>query len=434
MKSVERLSLSDLATVYGCCGLFDMCSDEDLVSLSMQGADPFLDWIGWESTDLCVIKKEFITWIRPEQSQGDCTPGYLADPCAEPNSVEFGKCDFTLEDFGRLRRKGPVRDVTMNDIRYCDRQPRYRLDGTQISDDREFDAVVLAEALLQDLRRMVITGNAATPGQFSGLESLVVTGYTNSSGGACEIMDSHVVNWNSNGMAGGAGITVNGDAITATWNFIDVLLAIWRRKVQRIMLAPTLASRIGGGVDVILLLPSSLINCLLDHYTCWSVCDGSQYNEVALQSYEARQFRNSLLGGRFGYGEITLDNTKIPLLAYDWELQKSPSCGDMYLLVGGVGNIKAMSGQFNNMAGVPGAFPDGDYWVSDGGRFLHWSVQDETCIEEREEIRPRILSWTPWANTRFQNVCCDTVLDPLSPDPCETSFFVESSFSAAACP
>ena len=56
----ERLTISTMATIYGCCGLFDLCSDADLVSLSLQGADPFLDWIGWQATLECIVKKSFI--------------------------------------------------------------------------------------------------------------------------------------------------------------------------------------------------------------------------------------------------------------------------------------------------------------------------------------------------------------------------------------
>jgi len=429
----RRMSVSDLATIYGCCELFDMCSDDALVSLTMQGADPFLDWLGWEGTDVCVIKKNFISWMRPDQYLGDCTEGYQADPCETPNSIEWGACDFTLEDFGRLRRRGPVRDVTYNDVRYCEKQPRYRLDGTRIEDIREFDSVVVAEVLLQDLRRMVITGNGATAGQFDGLEHLVVTGYTNSSGGHCTSMDSLVVDWNNNGMAGGAGITVNGDAIAATWNFVDVLLAVYRRVVQRIRWAPTLAAQLGRGLDMILVMPDFLAQCLLDFYTCWRVCDGSQYNETALQTYEARQFRQSLLGGRFGGGKIWLDGFEISILPYEWELIKGPSCGDIYLLTGAVGGLKTISSQYLDMNSVPDAYPTDKFWVSDGGRFLHWLETDETCVAQREEIRPRMLMWAPWAQVRFQDVCCQTVLDPLSPNPCDTSFFPESSFSVAAC-
>jgi hypothetical protein len=308
------------------------------------------------------------------------------------------------------------------------------LDGTQINDDREYDARVIAEVQLQDLRRMVITGNAVTAGQFSGLENLVVNNYTDSGGRRCAIMDSIVVDWGHNGLAGGAGITWNGNAIAATWNFVDVLLDVWRRIRQRITYSPTLASQLGAGLDVILLMPSFLTRCVLDHYTCWSVCDGSQYNEVALQSFEARTFRNNLLGGRFGHGRIFLDGFEIPLLGYDWELIQGPHCGDIYLLTGSVGNVKTLNGEYLNMNTVPGAYPEADYSVSDGGRFLRWVQRDHTCVQQIAELRPRMLSWAPWTNARFQDVCCDTPTGPLSPDPCETSFFPETSFSVAECP
>ncbi len=214
--TVQRLAVDDLATIYGCCGLFDLCADEDLMSLHFQGADPFLDWLGWQGTLDCLIMREFIAWMRPEYSQGVRTVGYLDNPCDDPNEVEWGKCDFCLEDFARLRREGPVRDVTYNDVRYCFKQPRYRLDGTMINDDREYDARVITEVILQDFRRMLVTGNAVTGGQFNGLQQLVATGYTNTSGGACQAMDSIVVDWNSNGGAGGACITWDGNAVAAT--------------------------------------------------------------------------------------------------------------------------------------------------------------------------------------------------------------------------
>jgi len=435
MDKIRRtdMSLSDLATVYGCCGIFDMCSDEDLVSLSKEGADPFLDWLGWQRTTDCIVKREFIAWMRPDQSGDDCTDGYLGDPCAEAEGVEWGKCDFTLEDWGRIRRQGPVRDVTMNDVRYCERQPRYRLDGTMITDDREYDAVVVSEIVLQDLRRYVITGNATTAGLFDGLERLVRTGYTNASGGSCQMMDSIVVDWNSNGMDGGAGITVNGDAIAATWNFVDVLLDAMRVIRQRISWSPTLASQPLNVGDIVLVLPNFAISCLLDHYTCWRVCDGSQYNEVALQSYEARQFRDKLNGGMFGFGRVFLNQFEIPLIGYDWELIKGPTRFDAYLLTGQVGNIETFNGEYLDMTTVPSAYPEADYSVSDGGRFLRWVNRDETCVRQVMEFRPRMLCWAPWAQVRFQDVVCNTPMGPLSPDPCATSFFPMESFSVAAC-
>ena len=429
----ERLTESSLATIHGCCGLFDMCSDVDVLSLSLQGADKFLDWIGWQASDVCIIKKEFLSWIRPEYSQGSPTAGYLADPCAEPNDVEWGKCDFTLTDFARFRRGGPTRDVTEVDLKYCEAQPRYRLDGSQIMNDKEYDMRIAAEVLLQDLRRQFVIGNTATPGQFDGLQQLVVNGYTNSDGVRCQIMDSQVVNWNAHALGGGAGITVNGNAIAATYDFIDVLLDIFRNIRQRISWSPSLAAQPLSIGDIVLVMPSHMIRCLLDFYTCWSVCEGRQYNEANLQTFEARTFRNSLMGGKFGDGRIFLDGFEIPLIAYDWELIKGPNLSDIYMLTGQIGNMKTMHGQYLNMNAAMSEYPELNYSVTDGGRILNWTVRDHTCSQQIIEMRPRLLSWAPWANARFQNVRCTTPLGPISPDPTDTSFFPETSFVIAEC-
>jgi len=324
----------------------------------------------------------------------------------------------------------------MNDVRYCERQPRYRLDGTRITDDREFDARVIAEVQLQDLRRMVVNGNRTTAGQFDGLQRLVRTGYTNQDGSLCQLMDSIVIDWNSNGMNGGAGITWNGGAIAATWSFIDVLLDVARHIRQRISWSPTLASQPMGVGDMVLAAPTHIIRCILDAFTCWSVCDGSQFNEVAIQSYEARQFRNNLNGGMFGWGRIFLDQFEIPLIAYDWDgMITGPTTGDAYLLTGSVGAVKTLQGQYLDMRTVPSAYPEASYSVSDGGRFLRWVERDGTCVQQHAEFRPRLISWAPWTNARFQDVACHTPGGPLSPDPCAGfSFFPLSPFSPAECP
>lgn len=432
LAPVQRLTESDIATVYGCCGVFDMCSDRDLMSLSFQGSDPFLDWVGWQATDVCVIKKNFITYMRPQYTDGTPTVGYASDPCAPANSVEWGTCDFTLEDFARIRRAGPVRDLTKTTMRMCEIQPRYRLDGTMINNDLEYDSVIATEVLLQDIRNMVITGNAATPGMADGLERLVRNGYVDSQGRTCQAMDSIVIDWNSNTMDGGAGITWNGAAISATANFVDVLRATIRRVWQRIKMAPALQAQQPRMGDQILLLPDFLAQCLLNAYTCWSVCPGAQFNEANINTLDARAFRDNLNGGLFGAGRIFIDGVEIPLLTYDWSLIKGPTHGDIYFLTGSWGALKLIQGQYLNMNPIVQQRPR-SYWATDGGRLLHWSEQDETCDKHTVEMRPRWLSWAPWAQVRFQDVQCSVPGGPLSPDPLETSFFPTQSFLGAEC-
>lgn len=430
-RDVAGLSVSSLATVYGCCGLFDLCGDADLMSLSFEGANKFLDWIGWEKTDVCKIQKYFITYTRPAYSGGEPTSGVVADPCGDENGVEWGKCDFVLTDFARLRRHGPVRDTTKIGLRLCENQPRYRLDGTPITDDREYDMYIVTEVILQDLKALVISGNASNEGEADGLENLIVDNYHDSQGRRCSSMDSFVVDWNANTLDGGAGITWNGQAIGATFNFIDVLQAIYRRVRARIALSPALSARDLSVGDMIFVMPDDYIDCLLNFYTCWRVCPGEQYNENNLQSFDARNFRNSLNGGMFGAGRIFLHGFEIPIMPYSWGLLKGPTRFDGYLLTGQIGGIKLIQGQYNDMSGA--ASRKDRYSFTDGGRLLTWGEDDKTCERRVVEMQPRLLAWAPWAQARFIDLKCSTVLGPMSPDP-TSSFFPETSFNGAECP
>jgi len=429
------LTAGTYPSMSGCCGLFDMCSDQDLMSLSLQGTNKFLDWLGWERTNVCLIKKNFITWVRPEPTTPRGTvrsSGHITDPCGVSHGVDWGMCDFTLEDFGFIRRHGPVRNATRNDLKMCELQPRYRLDGTPITGDAEFDMRIATEGILQDLKRDVITGSILVGGSFDGLDALVKTGYTDSLGHNCNMMDSIVIDWNSNTMAGGAGITWNGAAVGINFNFVSVLLAAIRAELDRISWSPTLSSQTMNVGDIVFVAPTATLRCLLDSYTCWSVCPGDASNPAVLLTYEARAFRNSLNGGMFGAGRIFLDGFEVPLVAYDWGLTKGSGVADAYLLTGHVGNIRTISGQYQDLTGSPVAYPDAGYSVTDGGRFLTWLNRTQTCVQREVEIHPRLLMWAPWAQTRFMNIACAQPGPILNPDPW-TSWFPETSFLTPAC-
>lgn len=426
------MSIEDTpATPYGCCGLFDMCSDEDVLSLSLMGMDRFLDWLGWMPSTVCIVHRSFITWAGPEgTAAGTPSEGYLNNPCDDPNSFEYGICDWEIEDFGRLRRDAPTREAD-KPLTLCENEPRWRLDGTRVSTEYEWDALFIAEALAQDIQRYTITGNAATGGLYNGLQQIVTTGYTDTHGHTCTTMDSIVIDWNGNGMNGGAGITWNGNAVAATFNLIDVLRAVFRRIRTRIRYAKRLNRPLRVG-DIILVLPTDFTYCLLDAFTCWSVCEGAEFNEVNMDTYEARTFRNNLMGGTFGDGRIFLDSFEIPLLGYDWELINGPTTFDMYMLTGQIGNIKLLYYEYLDMR--TSQTLNGKLTPIETGRFLQWIESDHTCYTQNMEIKPRLICWAPWAQVRFQDITCDLVTDPISPDPTETSFFPEDSFSVAECP
>ncbi|GAG24612.1 unnamed protein product, partial [marine sediment metagenome] len=257
---------------FGCCDFFDNCADE-VFSLYYQGSLDLLDWMGFAPTDECKRSVEFIPCIGPEQAEGVDTGGYIADPCAEPNGIRFGSCSLDVEDFGRYGRKSPTRDI-YKPRNYCKTRPRRFLDGSPIVSEDMWDMTFVMDQMLNDIRKHLITGNAATPGQFDGLQQWVTTGYE------CEAIDGHVLNWNNNGMAGGAGITYQGAATSPGYDLVDWLLDLLRNIKERISWSKLLrGKRIGIG-DLIIVLPGFMARCLLDFYTCWSVCPGAEFNEV----------------------------------------------------------------------------------------------------------------------------------------------------------
>lgn len=404
--------------LFGCEPLFDICSDAALMSLSFEGTAPFLDWIGWERTDVCVIKKNFINFVRAEKSGGNKSAGWLADPCADPNSYEVDYCDFTLTDFARLRRESPTRDVTKNNLRYCDIQPRYRLDGSQITNQREYDFRLATEVLLQDLKPMIVDGNKSTSGQFSGLELLVKTGYTDSDGSSCPAMDSIVIDFNGNDLDGGNGITWNGSAVANTYGYIDLLHAAYRRIRHRIRMAPALAAQRLREGDMVLLLPEDFAPCVLDAFNCWSFCGGDQ---TLIDTQAARQNRNALNEGPFGAGHIELDGFNIPLMPYDWGLISSGETFDSYLLTGAVGNVKLIQGQYNDLEKAANDRPD-KFASTDGGRLLNWGEDRHTCEVQVVEMQPRLLMWAPWAQARIMDAVCAVPGGVISADPWNTYF------------
>lgn len=426
---VRRLTLAtgvpDSPWIADATPFFARCENE-LMSLSYGGRMSLLDMLfNWRVSDVYTRSFNFLTYLRPAYSGGNPTVGYLSDPCADPAGFDYGTSEYTLEDFGRYGRMGPVREI-LRATRYCETDPRYRLDGSPIVREFEWDLRFILDTQMQDLYRHVITGNASTPGQFDGLQQWINTGYNSS------LLDSMVFNWAGNDLngTGGGTKTLNNVSLTGSYPFINYLLAVMRRFMQRISWSPMLAAEAENGVDFVLVLPKFLAECLLDAYTCWSVCEGGEFNPVNLMTYEARNFRDSLNGGRFGGGFIRLDGRVIDLFPYDWNTMHGSQRGDVYFLTRSVGNILLWQGETLDAGAAAAemqAEGHNEYFSTDGGRVIGVTEVDNLCRTTKAWIRPRIYTTAPWLQARFMNVECASVLDPISPDPI-SSFFPLTSF------
>lgn len=426
---VQRaMTVSTEASPFGCCNFFDLCSDDDIMALHYQGALGLLDWLGFSPVEECYRSLHFVEYVRPAQSEGADTPGYISDPCADPNGVEYGVTKLTVEDFGLVGRQGPTRKI-LAPTRYCRNEPRWRLSGQQITDEREWDMAMTMDALLHDMRQLVVTGNAGTPGQFDGLQRWVKTGYSSS------MLDSIVIDWNGNTMAGGAGATWNGQAVGSGFGFMDVLMEALDQIRYRISWSNQLRNQQFNVGDIVLVLPYAAVKCVLDAFTCWRVCEGSQYNETVLQSLEARTFRQSLLGGLYGYGKIEISGIEIPLLVHDEGMINGPTLNDIYLLTGSIGSVRLWEGEILDAARVVREMMDGgDFFTTDSGRVLGRVDSENLCRTLKMWMAPRLFNRAPWAQVRFQDVKCTHAGPVISSDPSDTSFYPLTSFVPAVCP
>lgn len=425
------LGVNPKISPFGCCNFFDTCSDEGLFTLFFNGQLDLLDWMGFETSDVCFREIEYLNFVSP----ANCNETGVVAACEEPKGIDFGSCSQSIEDFGSYGRRGPTRRAD-KPVKYCENSPMRFIDGTKVASESQWDEFFTMNQMLTDIRKALITGNNATVEQFDGLEQIVTTGY------ACESLDSYVVDWNGNPMGGGAGITLNGNATPAGFDIVDWLLDLTRNIRTRISWSPLLQNQQMRVGDMILVLPGFMARCLLDFYTCWSVCTGVEFEEANKSpSLEMRDFRLQLNGGLFGHGRIFLDGFEIPLLIYDWELIKGPTRGDMYLLTGGIGSMRVWEGEHLDMRIVPQEFENlgiagnpGNFYTRDDGRVLGKVVTDGICYQLELRMRPRVFCKAPWAQIRFQNVVCRTPSGPLSPDPCESSFYIESPLTSASCP
>lgn len=428
-RKESTLTVSTLPSFNGCCGLFDPCGDNDLLAFTLEG-EKLLDWIGWKSNDECKQFVKMLSYAGPAGTAAGTEVNGAIDVCADAPGVEFGTCEVLLPDKGRIARAGPVRDLTESFRKVCNEYPVFTKQGEQINDELMWSLTLAGIALKQDLKRMLISGNASNTGEFAGLEALVNTGYVDARDSRrCTAMDSTVIDWNNAAMsaAGPNGVNV----------LIDYLIDIVRRIRTRAAWANL------GGIstgDMVLVMPAYLRDALLDTFTFWSIQAGNQYAEINFANYETRTFRNSLNGGQYGDGQIFIDGTPLPIIVYEWHpmTQVAPYfIGDIYVLTRRVGNMPVLWGQYIDMSKPANSFSNqagyAHYKATDGGKFLTYWKTDNTCTEATVLMRPNLYMSAPWAQARITNVAARRPLSPINPDP-TSAYFVEGNIAPATCP
>ncbi len=392
-------------TIYG-QGLFALCGDNDIVSALVRD-ESLLNWLQWLPNNEASRVVKILSWYGPEGAHDHSTTiGYLSDKCARPNSVEWGKCEIYFQK-GLLGRCG--QEIAAVDIgyKYCNAEPIYRMNGTVINNEAEWQLSLASTVLKDDISRMLITGNASTSGQFDGLEQIIAEGYSDyRTGYVCTHVDPIVQDWAYAGVSG-----------------ISTLLF---EIIERFRLR---ARALGGlnASDLVIMLPAFLRNCIVNEFACEGPCGSMLTANGAVNiNATARGDRDRyLIGGQYGDGWIPINGTPVSFLVNDWIPFTSCVGGagyasDIYILTRRAGARTVLRGEYQNFgpsaAELARNFGANQFRVTDGGKFLVYSNNDETCFNTCLLTRPGLYCSAPWLQARITNVCCSTELTPLSPD------------------
>jgi len=427
MQQARKMTETSLY-MYDSCGFFNICGDADLMSTVIED-DGFMAWLNWYENNNENVFVKTLAWRGPEGTIAggeSLTNGAISDHCADPEEWEFGTCEILLEK-GLYGRQGDPISLARVGERYCEQQPVYTLDGKPIENDLEWQVLGAGMVLKEDISRHLVTGSGAS-GQMTGLESLIVTGYTDVRTGAdCTTMDSIVYNWGNTAI----GSTVNGFTIK------QVLSAIIHRLRYK-------AKGLGGiGVgDMVIMLPTYLRNCLVETWACVTNCDGSVSDgvTVSIDAFRAQEKKDAWLdGGAFGDGFIPVDGLPVSFLVNDWIPIASSGAGyssDIYVLTRRLGAREVLYGMYQNLEMGASAFTQeagySQYRAIDGGKFLTMTAIDNLCVQTKVWTRPGVYLAAPWAQAVINNVMCSDALEPISTDAF-SSYFYEEDPTAPVC-
>lgn len=415
----EAMTLSTSDGFYRPTPLFDLCVDDNLYSLVLLNKmNAFFNEIPFITTNLQRDHRAVLTYVGGAGT-GASTYAHddslITDACAPNVGVESGTCEWLVTGFNRQRLSSDTRDITDQGMRYCATQPTYRIDGTLIEDDVEWDGVRLMTTILQDMQYLFFAG-----GTVDGLLQLVTAPYTDPNNDLCPAMDSYVVDWSEQVMCDTeedlTGITLNGNPLTGTFDIVDIFDEYVEAVITRID-----NSGYAGEPRFVFALPMKHLGCLIDCYVCHVDC---ARDITRLQEPDARASRKALRS-QLRTGSVTLDFWGVPVTFYVNNSTALLADDGLATIVGGVtriGNTPLIEIQMKTLEGVR-KYGEGEFIPSDGGRILTWETLDHTCLRRHVEMQWRVALTAPWAWMQINDVTCTPLFGHFSEDTLSGFFY-----------
>jgi hypothetical protein len=98
----------------------------------------------------------------------------------------------------------------------------------------------------------------------------------------------------------------------------------------------------------------------------------------------------------------------------------STYCTDIYMLTRRIGSLDVMYGEYLDLTlwenRVKAQMPMLLARADAAGRFVIKGVEDHFCVKMELGTSPEIYLSAPWAQVRFENVCCTHYRKPLTGD------------------
>lgn len=417
-EDVQR-AYNQFPNPYGATGFMDPCGDNDYLSLTLAGRDPFSDVIDYVPTNKEEHRYDFIEYVLPEEvvtgGQAALQIGHVDEQ--QPRRGTRGNArQFRVEGFGLVGRAGEYVSQYSNTLKR-DQTPMTRIDGSLIDSNEEYQEMVAGLGVLYEWDIMRFQGDG-TNGQTKGLEQIVAGGQLDATGAAFNAMNSRVINWAGDPLAN----TVARDmfdarnvaaayGIPAGTSLLDVLEADVIAKLAAMDAAPRIRPSDLGPDDM-------FIACSFNHYFQLIIAAAYRYTaDAANAAGNLLKYRDDLLGnGSFGYGYLPLFSRRLPFV-----VAGSGIGNDMYVLTRRAGNMQTLFVEHYDMNTVK-PYSGRRELATDGGKFhIYWDTIESTQ-KPTVDCKLRWVCTAPYLQTRIQNVGLTGALGSFSFDPANNDY------------
>lgn len=403
-------------SIYGRNSIFDPCVPGDIFGLQVE-TNGLMNWIGWRPNKFYRRRVDFITWWGPEGTDdGTQTTGATA-PCDDPPGWTYGSCGYELLHTSWYSRSGDALDPHTIVQDRCETSPRYRLNGTQIADDVEWQANGMMNVLQQSVRRDLVHGSHDNANEMDGLESIIRTGYQDAQNNYCPDIDSNIIAWGNDNLDG------DSNGLGNFFDYMDELITEieWKSSAMG-TIAPD---------DMAIVTSRFMATGLLDAYACYTTCGVTDTNDITDQALRAQQRseRRALNGGplydgRNAVGFVELKSgRRLPILVEDtFDIHKSAAgyASDVYLLTRRIGSLDVLYGEYLDLriweSKIKRHDPDFRGRSDMAGRFALKGKETNFCTQLIMGTSPELYLSAPWAQARFTDVSVARKRKPLTGD------------------